>query len=211
MFTYLSPDLGPLNTQIALMGIPNLKEEMFIFGGKGFGYVSRNIRIGGMGGGGEVTTDGVIEGDPTIETDDLAKEVAFSLGFGGVTVEYTYNTPLNIQLVAGGMLGWGGITVRISQFQGVPNWEGIWEDYQTGYTGDSYDLTVYMNNSIFILNPWIGAEYKILPWMGIAGKAGYFYSKASRSNWNSEGTEIFGGEEIDLSNVSFEVAIIFGS
>lgn len=207
-FVRIQPDLGPLNLQIVQMGIPELEEGMFLYGGHGYGYVNRNFRIGGMGAGGMMTTSGYIPGAGGAPS--LAKEVEFDIGYGGVTLEYCYNTPIGIQVFAGGLIGWGGISVTVSQFENSLSWNGIWEDYHTGYTGNSFDQVMTMNNSLFVLNPWVGAFYKVLPWMGVAGKAGYFYSTAPNGDWKALDSEIYGAPEIDLSNVSFEVNITFG-
>ena len=208
LFAYLAPDLGDLNDQINQMGIPELDDGLWIFGGKGFGFVGKNFRIGGMGAGGEMTTSGFVPGVGDIP--GLVKEVEFSMGYGGVTLEYVMNTPLDVQLVAGGLIGLGGISVRISEYASSLSWNGLWEDYHEGYTGDSYDQTVTADNSLFILSPWVGAAYKVLPWMGFSGKAGYFYSKAGSGSWEVAGSKVYAAPEIDLSNVYYEFAIIFG-
>lgn len=207
-FTYIKPDLSPLNNQILQMGIPELEEGMFLFGGHGYGYVSRHFRIGGMGVGGTMSTSGFVDGVGMIP--GLVKEVQFDIGYGGVTLEYCYNTPVGIQLFAGGLIGWGGISITVSQYENSLSWNNLWENYHSYYIGDSYDQTINMNNSIFVLNPWAGAFYKVLPWMGVAGKAGYFYSTAPSGNWSTQESEIYGAPEIDLSNVSFEVSLTFG-
>lgn len=212
IFSWNSPDLGPLNREIENMGINDLDEGFFTFGGRGFGYVSRNIRIGGLGAGGNTSVSGLVP-EHTVENitiPELVKEVDFSMGYGGVTLEYTRDLPFDIQLFAGGMLGWGGVSVRISQYEKSLSWGGIWGDYQQGYTGDSYDLTVTAINSIFILNPWVGVEYKVLPWMGFYGKVGYFYAIAKSGNWKVIDSKLFGAPELDLNNFNLEFAIIFG-
>ncbi|NQS97168.1 MAG: hypothetical protein HQ591_01820 [candidate division Zixibacteria bacterium] len=216
LFAYLAPDLGDLNDQIVLMGIPELDDGFWTFGGKGFGFVGKNFRIGGLGAGGVMTTSGFVPG--TIVGLDtipgLVKEVEFAMGYGGVTLEYVMNTPLDVQLTAGGLIGWGGISVRISEYESSLYWsgeeKGIWNNYYEDYTGDSYNLTITAENSIFILSPWIGANYKILPWMGFSGKAGYFFSKAGSGNWEVAGSKVYAAPEIELSNVYYEFAIIFG-
>ena len=208
LFAYLAPDLGDLNDQIALMGIPELDDGFWTFGGKGFGLVGKKFRIGGLGAGGVLTTSGFVPGMDDIP--GLVKEVEFSMGYGGVTLEYVMNTPLDVQLTAGGLIGWGGISVRMSEYESSLSWNGLWENYYEGYTGDSYNQTVTADNSLFVLSPWIGADYKILAWMGFSGKAGYFFSKAGSGDWEVAGSKVYAAPEIDLSNVYYEFAIIFG-
>jgi len=206
VFVYMTPDLGPINNMIAQMS-PNMKldDGFFLYGGKGYGYINRNIRIGGMGAGGSLTTSALVTGTP-----NLAKEVQFDMGYGGVTLEYVAELPFDLQLFAGGMIGWGGISMRISQYENALTWNGIWDNYGIGYTGDSYDLNITMDNQFFALTPWVGGFYKILPWMGVSGKAGYFYAKCATGNWKTLGSNIYGGPDIDLSNVFYEFAIVFG-
>ena len=151
-FTYMTPDLADINVMVAQMG-PNIKldEGFFLYGGKGYGHVNRNIRIGGMGAGGMITTSELVPGAGGAP--DLAKEVEFSMGFGGVTLEYVMELPFDVQLFAGGLIGWGGISVRVSQYENALSWNGIWEDYGIGSIGDSNDLSLTMDNEFFTLSP----------------------------------------------------------
>lgn len=212
VFVYTSPDLGPINSMISTMG-GNMKldDGFFIYGGKGYGYINRHIRIGGMGAGGSLTTSALVPGTtgpPDIPA--LAKEVQFDMGYGGVTLEYVTELPFDLQLFAGGMIGWGAISLRLSQYENVLSWNDIWADYGIGYPGDSYDLNNTMDCEFFALSPWVGGFYKILPWMGVSGKAGYFYAKCAEGNWTSVGSNVVGAPEIDLSNVFYEFSIMFG-
>jgi len=205
---YQTPDLGVLNSQLTAMGVPEFDNGLFLYGGKGYGYINRKFRIGGLGYGGSAVSSALVHGFGGAP--DLAKEVAFDMGYGGVTLEYVYDAPFGIQVFAGGLIGWGGVSLRISQHQNALSWDGIWEDYHIGYAGDSYDLNITMDNSLFILNPWVGGFVKILPWMGFSGQVGYFYTKASSDNWGVLGSSVYGAPDLDLNNVNFEFAIVFG-
>jgi hypothetical protein len=108
------------------------------------------------------------------------------------------------------MIGWGGISLMIAQLENSPNWNGIWDNFDNIFTNDSNDQWIRLDNGLFILNPWVEVGRKILPWMGFTGKVGYFWSKAAGGNWTVGGSKVYGGPEIDLSNVNVEVAIIFG-
>jgi len=205
---YQTPDLGVLNTQLTAMGLKEFDNGVFFYGGKGYGHIKRNIRIGGMGAAGAITSSALVPGFGGAP--NLAKEVEFSMGYGGVTLEYVYDTPFGMQIFTGGLIGWGGVSLRISQHLNALSWTGIWDDYHTGYTGDSYDLSITMDNSLFILSPWVGAFYKVLPWMGFSGQAGYFYTRAAKENWEVVGSSVYGAPDLDLKNVCFEFAIVFG-
>ncbi len=206
---YMQANLDEINNQILSMGIPKFDDGFFLYGGRGFGFVNDHIRIGGMGMGGRMITSGFVPGNGS-NTPDLAKEVEFSMGYGGVTLEYVYDAPYGIQVFTGGLIGWGGLSVRIAQYESALNWNGIWDNYGVNYTGDSYDLSIMLDNCLFILNPWIGAFYNILPWMGVSGQVGYFYSTASSGNWDVAGSKVLGGPDLDLSNLNFEFSILFG-
>jgi hypothetical protein len=209
VFNYLSLDLGPINEQIVLTGMDEFKTGFFCYGGRGYGYVSKNMRIGGMGAGGSVTTSQYFA--VTTTTPEMVKEAEFSMNYGGVTLEYIYDAPMGVQIAAGGMLGWGGITVRIWQHSGPLSWQGIWENYNIGYSGDSYDISNTLDNSLFILSPWVEAGYKVLDWMQFTGKVGYFWSTAKSGNWSAEGSSVSGAtKDVDLSNFFFGFEIMFG-
>ena len=206
-FAYMMPDLDEINMQITAMQIPKLDDGFFAYGGKGFGFVGGNFAIGGMGAGGSMSTSGFVPASGEIP--GLVKEVDVELGYGGVFVEYAMNTPLKCQLLLGSLIGWGGMTVKIVQHESSLYWDGIWENYQ-GDTSGNYDYTIQMDNSLFILSPWVGLTRKVLPWMGLNLKAGYFYSKAADDKWEVAGSEVFQAPDIDLGHIYYELAILFG-
>ena len=78
------PNIDPINVQLSEIGMTELSTSGFYSSGiAGFLYVGfvKNLRIGGMGYGGSVSSSQTI--------DNVNREVVYSLGGGGVTLEYT--------------------------------------------------------------------------------------------------------------------------
>jgi len=207
-FGWLTADFSDLNSEIATMGLDPVDESVGLFGFQGFGYITDNVRIGIKMTGGSNRTSGATAADPTAEIPALVKEAVASSGVSGLTVEYTRNVPYGIQMIAGGMIGFGHISVRLSQFETPLTWDGIWDEYQMGAGG--YNLTMEASNSVFILNPWIGAEYKVLRWMGVMVKAGYVFATSQSSDWAVNNSDIYGGPKVGMNSLNFEFFVIFG-
>ena len=211
-FGWLSADFSDINSEIALMGLNPVDEGVGLFGFEGFGYISDNVRVGVRFAGGGNRTSGVIPAVLDVNLQELVlelvKEAVVSSGVSGLTIEYTREVPYGIQMIAGGMIGFGNVSVKISQFETPLTWTGIWDEYQTGVGG--YNLTMEASNSLFVLNPWIGAEYKLLRWMGVCVKAGYVFSTSESGDWKVNNREIFGGPKVGMSSLNFEFSVIFG-
>ncbi|MBI4811237.1 MAG: hypothetical protein HY800_07345, partial [Ignavibacteriales bacterium] len=80
-------DLNPINEYLKKSNCAEFdKTPMLLLGGQGFGYIMivPNLRIGGLGAGGALTSTSLDTSLPM----DMRREVELSVGFGGVTIEY---------------------------------------------------------------------------------------------------------------------------
>ncbi|MBC8204529.1 hypothetical protein ISS30_00725 [bacterium] len=162
-----------------------------------------------MGAGGYVSTSGMTPAVGNIPA--LDKEVSFSMGYGGVTLEYILDFPFEVmdgQFFIGGLIGGGGAAVNISQYASL-SWGDIWDNYQLPNGDDKYTQTVEMSRGFFLLDPWAGIHINLLDWLAFAGKAGYFFPIAD-SDWKVNDSKVFGAPDLDLDNFHFEFAVLFG-
>ena len=121
------PNVDPLNLKLKEVGIPELSTSgMFTTGGAGFIYIGfvKNLRLGGMGFSGSVSSTS------KIGTDNL--EAIYSLGGGGLTVEYTLPFIKDIGVSVGAILGAGSLSVELYRNDGNFSWENIWNDINDG-------------------------------------------------------------------------------
>ena len=187
--------------------ISELDDGFVVIGGRGYGYVNRNFRIGGGGAGGWTTTSGMTPADPVNNIPALDKEITFSMGYGGVTLEYVYDLPFGLQMFGGGMIGGGGASIDIGQYESR-SWGSIWDNYQF-VDSTNYTQTITMERGFMLIDPWMGIHFNILDWMAVSGKVGYFFPLLE-SDWKINDTEMFGAPDIDLANWHFDFAILFG-
>jgi hypothetical protein len=90
------PNIDPINVQLNEIGMSELSSSGFYSSGiAGYLYVGfvKNLRIGGMGYGGSVSTS------------DENREVIYSLGGGGVTLEYTLPFIKDLGISVGAAIG----------------------------------------------------------------------------------------------------------
>ena len=205
---WLTADFSSINHELISMGLNSVDENISIRGVQGFGYISANFRLGVRLSGGSNRTSAVIPADAINLIPELARDAEVSSGISGLTLEYTRDVPYGIKMIAGGMIGNGHVSVKISQYESLLNWDGIWDDYQSG--SGSYNSIMNLSNSFFVFNPWIGAEYKVLNWVGVAVKAGYVFSTSDSGDWMVDGDDIYGGPKVGMSSLNFEFSLNFG-
>lgn len=200
MWFRFSPNLNKLNLKVKEIGLSKLKSNISLWGGGGWGFVSDNFRIGGLGAGGSVTTKGIV--------DSVSKEVNLSMSFGGITGEYILR-PLNrVELSFGGLLAWGVVTIKLSENKGPIDWDGIWGDYRQPV--GSANISSSLKNNFFSFMPWIGAKYSILEWMGIGANIGYFQCWMDKNKWKINKLDLYDVPDIDMSDLMVRLDLTFG-
>jgi hypothetical protein len=200
MWFRFSPDLNKLNLKVSDIGLKKLNSSISLWGGGGWGFVSDNFRIGGLGAGGSVTSKGIV--------DSVSKEVNLSIGFGGVTGEYVLRPINRVELSLGALLGWGGVTIKLSKNKGPISWDGIWGDYKQPV--GSVNTSSSLKNSFFGFMPWIGVKYSILEWMGIGANIGYFQCWMDKNKWKTDKLDLHDVPDIDLSDLAIRLDLTFG-
>ena len=102
------PNLAPVNVELKSIGMPELSTSGFYSsGGAGFIYLGfiKFLRVGGMGYGGSVTSSQTVDG--------FNREVIYSLGGGGITIEYTLPIIKDIALSVGAIIGAGTLKIQL--------------------------------------------------------------------------------------------------
>ena len=187
------PNVDPLNLKLNDLGMPELSTSgMFTTGGTGFIYIGfvKNLRIGGMGFGGSVSSSSTING--------ISRETIYSLGGGGVTVEYTLPFIKNIGVSAGAILGAGSISVELYRNDGNFNWESIWSDIDNG---QSANISRKIENSYWMFTPTLNAEFPVYRF--IALRLGVGYQLTFGGEWEVENGQSISGVPSDLKGDGF--------
>ena len=203
---YMLPlNIDVVKTKLTGIELDPFDDQMFLTCGGGWGYVGKNIRLGGVGFGGSVVSDG--------QTGEIAKEVTLRLGMGGLIIEKTFHPFNSSEIYIGTMVGGGTATLDLVQWSGPVKWDELWG----GYTADSvatpnsfYDYQSELESNFFVLIPTIGIRYNIFRWCAIGANVGYVYSHMDQRGWKMEGKRITGDPEIDFSNIIYRFNVYFG-
>lgn len=204
---YMLPlNIDNINSKLSgVVQIDEFDSEMFLNGGGGWGYLSKKLRVGGIGFSGAVVSDG--------QKDDIGKEVTLRISSGGVTIDRVFH-PLNkSEIYVGAMIGGGTASLKFVQWTGPLKWKQLWDDgySKTDTTGhDFYDYKTEIKSHFITLIPTIGVRYNILRWCAIGANVGYFYTMIDNDGWKMGGKRVNDVPKIDFSNIFYRVNIYFG-
>ncbi|MCK9280253.1 MAG: hypothetical protein M0P71_06515 [Melioribacteraceae bacterium] len=201
---WVFPDLGPINNEISKMGLNNLSSSVFTLGGGGYAYIMLidNLRLGGLGFGGSTSEKKIVNG--------FHKEVEYSYGIGGLTVEYTL--PINISRFAisvGAIIGAGSAEIDIYQNKSNLPWDVVWNDVQQqGKTTDNINRK--LKNSFFTFAPTLNVDIAITRFMAIRLGGGYIYTL--NRDWKVDNDIDLKGVPSGLNSDTFfiQTGLLFG-
>lgn len=200
-FYMLQPDLGPLNTELNDLSMPEFDGVMFLYGGQGYGFVSDHLRIGGMGFGGSMTTKDVENG--------YARDVTFSMAWGGLLLEYLVFEDWGFEAFMGGTLGWGGVSVHLKKTLSPIEWGDVWDDYQA--VPDSTDnISTTFDHSFFLLQPRIGLKYYLLDWLAVGASVDVPILNLDAEGWTLDGDDVYNAPSLDLTQPFFQFNVMLG-
>jgi len=198
-------DVAAIGAELQGIGLPDFDEYMLLTGGGGWGFVGRNMRIGGYGAAGYVISNS--------QPGDIAKEAVFRLRIGGFLVEKAFNPFNRAEIYFGTMIGGGSAELQLSQVSGPVTWDDIWTAFEPDDDETALAYHDYRNKlrtGFFVLLPTLGVRYNIFPWCGIGANVGYLYTYMSQDGWKMNGRTVNGTPDIDCSNLIYRINIYFG-
>ena len=185
------PNIDPINSQLNAIGMKELSSSGFYSSGiAGFLYVGfvKNLRVGGMGYGGSVSSSQTI--------DNVNREVVYSLGGGGLTVEYTLPFIKDIGVSVGAAIGSGSLELDIYRNSGDFTWEGTWDP-----NGPSEGYNRKLENSFWMITPTINLDYPIYRFVSL--RLGVGYQIAFADEWTADNNQPVSNVPSDLNSNSF--------
>jgi hypothetical protein len=191
---WVTPNFDPINTKLKSFGTSKLPEEgMLATGGSGYAYVMfiNNLRIGGMGYSGTVSRDAVVNG--------YKREMIYSMGGGGVTIEYTLPTIKGLGLSFGAILGAGSFDIKLHQNQGDVGWDEIWNKISSG--DDPNNINTKLTNSYYMFIPTVNLDVPITRFLALRIGGGYQFTFAG--DWEIDNGRDLNGVPSDLNGDSF--------
>jgi len=170
------PNVKPINDFLLAGGGAPLKDNgVVMLGGGGAAYIMLvpNLRIGGLGMSGSISSASL---DPA---SGIRRDAQLSIGYGGVTIEYVVPISERFDFAFGAMLGKGGIDLTIRKSNGgSTTWLGE-QDYlgQGPGVGDlgspPSNVTRILTGSFFVYVPSACFEYAITGWFAVRVGASY--------------------------------------
>jgi len=173
------PNVGPVNSFLTAGGAAPLKNNgVFMLGGGGAAYIMvvPNLRVGGVG------MSGAISSSSLDQTTGIRRDAQLKIGYGGLTVEYVFPIWERFDIAVGTMLGTGGMDLTLRKSNGGTNtWGG-----ESGYFGGGSstaagadlgsppaNLTRILTGSFYIVVPAVAFEYTLTGWCALRLGASY--------------------------------------
>ena len=187
------PNLDPVNVELKSIGMPELSTGGFYSsGGAGFIYLGfiKFLRVGGMGYGGSVASSQNVDG--------INREVVYSLGGGGITVEYTLPIIKDIALSVGAIIGAGTLKIQLYRNSGNFNWQGTWEEFDSD-ENTSFSRT--LENSYWMFTPTVNLDFPFNRFILV--RLGVGYQLAFNDDWTADNEQELKNVPSDLNANAF--------
>lgn len=173
---WFMPDLTVINQKVESFGVGKFPASGFYAQG-GTGFISiaiiKNIRIGGMGLGGSSKNSAVVQGK--------RREAVYSIGMGGLTIEYTMPFIKTVAVSAGVILGRGGSSVDLYENMGPENWDNVWTDVSSQQAQTKHRT---LSNSYFLISPTLNVDIPFYRFFAFRLGAGY--NLALGNSWQAD-------------------------
>jgi hypothetical protein len=156
----------------------------------GYLYVGfvKNLRIGGMGYGGSLSTS------------DENREVIYSLGGGGVTLEYTLPFIKDLGISVGAAIGAGNLELDLYRNSGNFTWEETWGEISNPDSATG-SFNRKLKNSYWMFTPTINLDYPIYRFVSLRLGVGYQITFAD--DWTADNDQPVANVPSDLNSNSF--------
>lgn len=190
---WIIPDTHPLNQQLKTLGIPELSTSGFYTsGGAGFIYIGfvKNLRVGGMGFGGT--------NSESVSLPSENREVVYSMGGGGLTLEYTLPFIKDLGVSLGAIIGGGAISVELYRNNGQFSWANIWDEIGNG---QSNNVSRTLINNYWIFSPTLNIDIPVYRF--VLFRIGAGYQLTFGGDWEADNGQPLSNVPSDLNGNNF--------
>ena len=175
---WLFVDIDPINQVLnGAQAAPFNDGRLMLSGGQGYGYVLfiPNLRIGGMGAGGRMTSKSL--------SGNTRRDVELSVSLSGVTLDYVVPVMPRLDLSFGMLLGKGSMDLKITRDDGGAKvWDDLWNQFGSLQPAQEYSRK--LSGSFFVVQPSVNIEFSLLRWVGL--RAGVSYVDMSGGDWTMD-------------------------
>jgi len=203
--TIVFPNLNPVNDLIKSLQInQTFGKGVLTLGGGGYAYIMLvdNLRIGGMGISGTLKTSGSSGG--------FDREVDYSYGLGGVSLEYTLPFISRIAVSVGAIIGAGTSSIQIYKNKGDYYWSNLNLTPVDNNPQPDQDMNRKYTNSFFTVTPTLNVDIPLNRF--IAFRIGGGYVIPFNNGWRADNDRNLSGVPSDLTSSTFfiQTGIYFG-
>ncbi len=199
---WLFVDVAPVNAFLVAAKGADLKNNgMYMNGIGGSAYIMfvPNLRVGGLGMNGKLTSTSLVAG--------VRRDADLAVSFGGVTVEYVVPLAERLDLSIGTMLGGGGMDLTLRQHDGSAlTWNQEWGNFETGnynLNGKISNISRKLSGAFFVYVPSVNIEYGILGWVGV--RLGVSYVGMFSPTWTVDDNYEMLGVPTNVSGKGFMI------
>jgi len=169
---------------------------IFTTGGGGYIYIGfiKYLRIGGMGFGGMISN--------TFSDASKNYQVDYSIGGGGLTLEYTLPFIKDVGVSVGAIIGRSSLTMEIFQNEKLFSWDEI-------FSQTSQNNLLRISKSSWMISPTLNLDYPIYRFISLRIGTGYHFSFSGQ--WKANNDQVINGVPENLNSKSFFIQLgIFG-
>ena len=191
---WIFPKFDEINKQLKLFGVPEFSNSgFFTTGGGGFIYLGfiKNLRVGGMGFGGSKSS--------STQQTIVNKEVDYSLGGGGFTIEYTLPFERDFGISLGAVIGGGSMQIDMYKNRGSFSWDNVWSDISSPNSSSNTHRTI--KNTYWFFAPTLNVDIPFLRFMLLRIGGGYQLTFAN--SWKIDNDNDLSGVPSGLNGNSF--------
>lgn len=186
-----------INAKLSENNFPEFSDKgIFTTGGGGYIYIGfiKYLRIGGMGFGGMVSH--------SFSNSFADYQVDYSIGGGGVTVEYTLPFIKDFGVSLGAAIGGSSLTIEIFQNNQSFSWDNI-------FSSASGNNLLRISKTSWMLSPTLNIDYPIYRFIAVRLGAGYHFTFGG--DWKANNNQAIVNVPDNLNSKSFFVQLgIFG-
>src|SRR5690606_32878153 len=125
----------------------------------------------------------------------INKEVEYSLGGGGLTIEYTLPFVKNFGISVGGIIGGGSLTIDIYKNQGAFNWDQLWQEVSRPFPSENTHRII--KNNFWFFTPTLNIDIPVYRFVALRLGGGYQLTFAN--NWEVDNDKELSGIPSDLN------------
>lgn len=203
---WMMPKFDGINSELKSFGSGEFSTSgMYASGGAGFAYIMvlPNLRVGGFGVSGSQKEASFFNG--------YKREVRYTSGFGGLTLEYTLPFVRTFGISIGTIIGGGNTTIELFRNNAQMKWDDLWKETSDPNTkSESIYKKIY--SDYFVLAPMINIDIPFYRFFSFRIGAGYTFTFSPESSWKFDNNNdlLNVPSSINTDQLFIQTGIFFG-